>query len=101
MKCVLYEEGVFWKIKDILAKENPDDNLACAAVLQNISEHRFLKGIFSSSLISPTSRSPPIDTLPPLLLAFLARPSTQSCPSPTPLPPFPPRPSAPPRSPSL
>jgi hypothetical protein len=44
MKCVLYEEGVFWRIKETLSKEDSDDNLACAAVLQNISEHRFLKG---------------------------------------------------------
>lgn len=46
MKCVLYEEGVFGRIKAILEKENPDDHLACAAVLQNISEHRFLKGYY-------------------------------------------------------
>lgn len=44
MKCILYEEGVFERIKSILDKENTDDHLACAAVLQNISEHRFLKG---------------------------------------------------------
>ena len=44
MKCVLYEEGVFFRIKQTLAKENPYEELACAAVLQNISEHRFLKG---------------------------------------------------------
>jgi hypothetical protein len=45
MKCVLYEEGAFWRIKEILSREHSDDSLACAAVLQNISEHRFLKGV--------------------------------------------------------
>eukprot|EP00026_Physarum_polycephalum_P007374 Phypoly_transcript_07433.p1 GENE.Phypoly_transcript_07433~~Phypoly_transcript_07433.p1 ORF type:complete len:491 (+),score=72.21 Phypoly_transcript_07433:102-1574(+) len=44
MKIVLYEEGAFGRIKEILSREDSDDNLACAAVLQNISEHRFLKG---------------------------------------------------------
>lgn len=51
MKCMLYEEGVFNRVKTILEKENSDDYLACAAVLQNISEHRFLKGIPSSNFL--------------------------------------------------
>ena len=52
LKCVLYEEGVFWRIKDILAKQDSDDNLACAAVLQNVSEHRFLKGTFFTHFLA-------------------------------------------------
>lgn len=44
MKCTIYEGGAFWVVKKVLAKENVEDYLACSAVLQNVSEHRFMKG---------------------------------------------------------
>jgi len=40
----MYEEGVLEKIKLMMHKDDPEDQLACAAILQNISEYRFCKG---------------------------------------------------------
>lgn len=45
MKVVLYEEGIMSNIKSIMEKDDPEDQLACSAILQNISEYRFCKGL--------------------------------------------------------
>lgn len=44
MKVVMYEEGILTKIKNIMLKDDPEDQLACSAILQNISEYRFCRG---------------------------------------------------------
>jgi len=44
LKVRLYEEGVLTKLKDFVQQDDPELQLACAAILQNISEYRFDKG---------------------------------------------------------
>lgn len=45
LKVILYEEGLLEAMKPIINKQDQDSELACAAILQNISEYRFQKGL--------------------------------------------------------